>query len=109
MRHRKIELRWRLTCERNELRELFGRELRRPSALGIVTYDLEDQLFKIVVADILFLCACKQAHLRRETAAPPPHALGVDAEVLDVLPSESYDVALGWALTPVRGLQRLGG
>jgi 5-formyltetrahydrofolate cyclo-ligase len=54
-----------------------------------------------------------QGHYDRSLPLARPGARLVavvrDQEVVDELPSEPHDVALGWALTPVRGLQPLRG
>ena len=54
-----------------------------------------------------------QGHYDRSLPLADPSARLVavirDAEVLDALPTEAHDVPLGWAVTPVRGLQRLSG
>jgi len=44
-------------------------------------------------------------------AAPGARLMAVvrDDEVVAALPTDPHDVAVGWALTPIRGLVRLGG
>lgn len=77
---RHAELRWRLAGQRDDLRELFGRELRRAAALRLVTDDVQNERLKIVVADALRLSAREQSHVLREALAPTTDALAVDAE-----------------------------
>ena len=80
MRHRQAKLRRLLTCKRDDLRELFGGELRGNAASIVVAENVEDERLEIVVVDLLRLRAGEHPYHVGPSAPPAPHSLRVDAE-----------------------------
>lgn len=80
MRHRNIEIFWRLAGERDDLRDLFGFELRRGSRAVVVAENVDDQCLEIAVGHRLQLRPQQSIHFVDPTMPPSSHALHVDAE-----------------------------
>lgn len=80
MRHRKADVFWLLAGERDDLRDLFGLELRRRSRAVVVPEDVDDQCLEIAVGHRLQLRAQHSIHFVDPTVPPSSDALYVDTE-----------------------------